>query len=150
MNYGLKVIFTLGLPLTDFETEFTQDCLRKAPEEDGGKIFDTLLLGTMLDMENDLDKYLDILFGLRDKEAIISAFQTMHAHTFDESVDLLVKELRHAEQIQQVAELYMLMFRLNDKERQRQMESYFSKLPNHKAVKEKMLERLIAATSEGE
>lgn len=161
MNYGLKVIFTLGLPLTDFETEFTQDCLRKAPEEDGGKIFDTLLLGTMLDMENDLDKYLDILFGLRDKEAIISAFQTMHAHTFDESVDLpldlikhhkevLVKEPRHAEHIQQVAELYMLMFRLNDKERQRQMESYFSKLPNHKAVKEKMLERLIAATSEGE
>lgn len=161
MNYGLKVIFTLGLPLTNFETEFTQDCLRKAPEEDGGKIFDTLLLGTMLDMENDLDKYLDILFGLRDKEAIISAFQTMHAHTFDESVDLpldlikhhkevLVKEPRHAEQIQQVAELYMLMFRLNDKERQRQMESYFSKLPNHKAVKEKMLERLIAATSEGE
>ena len=85
----------------------------------------------------------------------------MHAHTFDESVDLpldlikhhkevLVKEPRHAEQIQQVAELYMLMFRLNDKERQRQMESYFSKLPNHKAVKEKMLERLIAATSEGE
>lgn len=161
MNYGLKVIFTLGMPLTDFETEFTQDCLRKAPEEDGGKIFDTLFLGTMLNMENDLDKYLDILFGLRDKEAIISAFQTMHAHTFDESVDLpfdlikhhkemFIKEPRRAEQIQQVVELFMLMFRLNDDKKQRQIEYYFSTLPNHAAVKEIMLARLIAATSEGE
>ncbi len=161
MNYGLKVIFTLGLPLTDFETEFTQDCLRKAPKEDGGKIFDTLLLGTMLDMENDLDKYLDTLFGLRDKKAIISAFQTIHAHTFDDSIDLpfdlikhhkeiFLKDPRHAEQIQQVAELFMLMFRLNDDEKQRQMEYYFSTLPNYEAVKKIMLERLIASTSEGE
>lgn len=161
MNYGLKVIFTSGLPLADFETDYIQDCLRKAPIEDGGKIFDTLLLGTMLNMENDLDKYLDILFGLRDRKAIISAFQTMPAHAFDESVDLpldlikhhkelLVRERKHAEQIQQVAELFMLMSRSNGDEKQRQMESYFSKLPNHKAVKEKMLERLIVATSEGE
>lgn len=161
MNYGLKVIFTSGVPLTDFETDFIQDCLRKAPKEDGGKIFDTLLLGTMLNMENDLDKYLDIIFGLREKEAIARAFITMSAQTFDESVDLPFDLIKHhkelstrdpkgAEQIQQVAELYMLMFRLTDEERQRQMECYFSKLPNHKAVKEKMLARLIAAVSEGE
>lgn len=161
INYGLSVIFTLGLPLADFETDYIRDCLRKAPREDGGKIFDTLLLGTMLNMENDLDKYLDILFGLRDKEAIINAFQTMHAHTFDESLDLpldlikhhkekVVKEPRRAYQIQQVAELYMLMFRLNDREQQRKMEYYFSMLPNHEAIKGEVLARLIAATGEGE
>lgn len=161
MNYGLKMIFTSGLPLADFETDYIRDCLRITPREDGGKIFDTLLMGTMLNMENGLDKYLDILFGLQDKEAIIGAFQTMHAHAIDESVDLpfdlikhhkemLEKGSRHAEQIQQVAELYMLMFRLNDEEQQRKLEYYFSTLPNHKAVKKKMLARLIAATCEGE
>lgn len=161
MNYGLKVIFTSGLPFADFETEYIQDCLRKAPEEDGGKIFDTLLLGTTLNMENDIDKYLDILFGLRDKEAIISAFQTMHAHTFDESVDLpfdliehhkktFGKDPKRAAQIQKVAELFMIMFRIALQGREHELEDYFEALPTHEAIKEEMFARLIAATSEGE
>lgn len=161
MNYGLKIIFTLGLPFTDFEIEYIQDCLKKTPEEDGGKIFDTLLLGTKLNMENDLDKYLDILFGLREKEAIASAFETMTAHIFNESVDLpfdlisyhkemIVKEPKGAEQIQKVAELFMLMFRVTLEGRENELEDYFEILPTHEAVKGEMLAWLSATTKEGE
>ena len=162
MNYGLKIILTLGLPLAHFEIEFIQDCLKKAPKEDGGKLFDTLLMGTLFHMENDLDNYLNILLGLREKEAIACAFSTMPAYElFNEIIDLpfdlikyhkemVVKEPKSAEQIQKVAELFMLMFRIAREGRENELKDYFEMLPTHEAIKKEMLARLITATREGE
>lgn len=161
MNYGLKIIFTLGLPFTDIEVEYIQDCLKKAPNEDGGKIFDAMLLGTIFNMKNDLDDYLDILFGLQEKSDIINAFETMPAHAFNESVNLPlglikyhkemeIKNPKGAAQIQKIAELFMIMFRVTSQEQEGKLEEYFETLPSHKAVKREMLTRLIVATKERE
>lgn len=161
MNYGLKIIFTLGLPFTDIEVEYIQDCLKKAPNEDGGKIFDAMLLGTIFNMKNDLDDYLDILFGLQEKSDIINAFETMPAHAFNESVNLPldlikyhkemeIKNPKGAAQIQKIAELFMIMFQVTSQEQEGKLEEYFETLPSHEAVKREMLTRLIVATKERE
>ena len=47
------------------------------PKEDGGKLFDTLFYGTLTGMENDLEEYLDILFGFDNIEDILEVFKQM-------------------------------------------------------------------------
>lgn len=69
-NLGLRIILTSGLELTDFEITYIQDCLRKDPYEDGGMFFDTMLDGTLYGGIYNLDIYLGILFGLKNKDAI--------------------------------------------------------------------------------
>lgn len=69
-NLGLRIILTSGLELTDFEITYIQDCLRKDPYEDGGMFFDTMLDGTLYGGIYNLDIYLGILFGLKNKDAM--------------------------------------------------------------------------------
>lgn len=156
INYGLKIIFSSGLPLTDNEIEYIQDCLIKAPHEDGGKLFDTMLSGTMVGLENNLDKYLNILLGLHEINAIGKALGVMPVHTFDGVVNLpfdLIKchkkmsdkDSGRSSQIQKIAELYMLMFRPAKDERDYVFREYFIDLPGHENVKEEMQHRLITA-----
>ena len=71
-NLGLRIILTSGLELTDFEITYIQDCLRKDPYEDGGMFFDTMLDGTLYGGIYNLDIYLGILFGLKNKDAILN------------------------------------------------------------------------------
>lgn len=78
-NLGLRIILTSGLELTDFEITYIQDCLRKDPYEDGGMFFDTMLDGTLYGGIYNLDIYLGILFGLKNKDAILNTFHTISA-----------------------------------------------------------------------
>ena len=73
-NLGLRIILTSGLELTDFEITYIQDCLRKDPYEDGGMFFDTMLDGTLYGGIYNLDIYLGILFGLKNKDAYLIHF----------------------------------------------------------------------------
>ena len=156
MNYGMKIIFTSGLQLTDYEIRYVQDCLRKLPNEDGGKLFDTALIGTQVGSSTDLNLYFDILFGLKDKDTIIRTYHAMVVHAELAGVDLpfdLIPAHRNivskypdrALQIQKTAELFMILFRVNDAEREYELQDYFCELSNHEEVKNEMLLRLRQA-----
>ena len=156
MNYGMKIIFTSGLALTDYEIKYVQDCLRKEPFEDGGKLFDTAFIGTKVGLSTDLDLYFNILFGLRDKESIIRVYQAMVEHAELAGVNLpfdlipahrtLISEYpNRALQVQKAAELFMIMFQINDEELEYELQDYFYELSNHEEVKNVMLLRLRQA-----
>ena len=160
MNYGLKMIFSTGLPLEQFEVEYIQDCLKNSPYEDGGKIFDVMLLGSIVGLDNNLDKYLDIIFGLHDKDMFYNAFKQMIAHPFDDSFNLPTdligyhQELvaihpERAMQIQRIAELFMIIFELKDKGADDELRNYFYSCPEHKKMKAEIADRLYNAVLEG-
>lgn len=152
-NLGLRIILTSGLPLTEVEKDYIRDCLVKDPNEDGGIVFDVMLKGTVLDGVYDLDTYLDILFSIRDKECMRKAFASMKARNSwddyympgnlkDIHQDLVEKNSAGAEQVQRIAELFLICFRLYDPNEQLLLEKYFENLPNHQGVREQMLKRL--------
>ena len=158
-NYGLKILFTSGLPLLDFELDYIRDCLIKAPNEDGGKIFDTLLDGTKYGMPNDLNLYFDLLFSLGNQEEIIKVCQNIAADSIFANVDLpydlmqIHKDLYErfpdrAVQIQKVAELYLGLFQLHDPNHDHEFREYFYKLPDHKKICDEMKARFYEAIGE--
>ena len=155
-NLGLRIILTSGLPLTEVEMDYIRDCLVKNPREDGGIIFDVMLKGTILGGVYNLDTYLDILFGIHDKECMRKAFGSMKVRSsYDDYYmpgkledihrDLLEKNLLAAEQVHKIAELFLICFKLNDPDEQFLLEEYFENLPNHQAVYEQMVERIKSA-----
>lgn len=159
LNFGLKIIFTTGLPLTDFEIEYVRDCLRKVPTEDGGKLFDLALHGTQVGLSIDLNLYFDILFGLKDKKAIIRAYKAMAVSSSFAGIDLPIDLIQahknivnsypnRASQIQKAAELFMIMFHINDPEREYKLHNYFCELPNHQEIRDEMLHYLKQAIGE--
>ena len=120
-NLGLRIILTSGLELTDFEITYIQDCLRKDPYEDGGMFFDTMLDGTLYGGIYNLDIYLGILFGLKNKDAILNTFHTISARNnmddrfIPEDFIKYYNELSDSErklQIQKIAELFLLCFKV--------------------------------------
>ena len=135
------------------EKDYIRDCLVTDPNEDGGIVFDVMLKGTVLDGVYDLDTYLDILFSIRDKECMRKAFASMKARNSwddyympgnlkDIHQDLVEKNSAGAEQVQRIAELFLICFRLYDPNEQLLLEKYFENLPNHQGVREQMLKRL--------
>ena len=155
-NLGLRIILTSGLLLTEVEMDYIRDCLVKNPREDGGIIFDVMLKGTILGGVYNLDTYLDILFGIHDKECMRRAFGSMKARSsYDDYYmpgnledihrDLLEKNLLAAEQVHKIAELFLICFKLNDPNEQFLLENYFENLSNHQAVHEQMVERIKSA-----
>ena len=142
-NLGLRIILTSGLELTDFEITYIQDCLRKDPYEDGGIFFDTMLDGTLYGGIYNLDIYLGILFGLKNKDAILNTFHTISARNnmddrfIPEDFIKYYNELSDSErklQIQKIAELFLLCFKLHDKDKQEELEDYFYNLPTHDKI----------------
>lgn len=155
-NLGLRIILTSGLPMTDFEVSYIQDCLRKDSYEDGGAVFDTMLDGTLYGGINDLDVYLEILLGMKDKDTILSTFQRIIAHNAVENSFLpedFVKEHKklidtvpdRALQIQKVAELFLFCFELKETAAQARLMEYFYNLHTHDSVQQEMIFRLRKA-----
>lgn len=155
-NLGLRIILTSGLPLTDFEVSFIQDCLRNNPYDDGGILFDTMLDGALNDGIYDLDTYLDILFGIKDKDAILNAFSKIVARDAINSIFLPVDFVKahkkmadtvpdRALQIQKVAELFLCCFEVSDADVQEQLVNYFYSLPTHETVHKEMITRMRKA-----
>lgn len=147
-NLGLRIILTSGLELTDFEITYIQDCLRKDPYEDGGMFFDTMLDGTLYGGIYNLDIYLGILFGLKNKDAILNTFHTISARNnmddrfIPEDFMKYYNELSDSErklQIQKIAELFLLCFKLHDKDKQEELEDFFYNLPTHDKVQNDMI-----------
>lgn len=155
-NLGLRIILTSGLPMTDFEISYIQDCLGKDPYEDGGVFFDTMLGGTLHDGIYDLDTYLDILLGMKDKDAILNAFNKIIARNSIDNIFLptnLVKYHKNlvdsvparALQIQKVAVLFLCCFKLKEIDMQDQLIEYFYNLPSHDNVQQEMMARMRQA-----
>lgn len=153
-NLGLRIILTSGIDLSDFEISYIQDCLRKDPYEDGGILFDTMLDGTLYGGIYNLDIYLEILFGLKNKEAILNAFHKINARNSRD--DRFIPEdfiqyyiaLDNSEnklQIQKIAELYLLCFELYDVEVQEKLEDFFYNLPTHDKVQSEMIFKMREA-----
>ena len=158
-NLGLRIILTSGIELADFEISYIQDCLRKDPYEDGGILFDTMLDGTAYGGIYNLDIYLEILFGLKDKDAILNAFHKINARNSRD--DRFIPEdfiqyyiaLENSEnklQIQKIAELYLLCFELYDVEVQEKLEDFFYNLPTHDKVQSEMIFKMREACGRGE
>lgn len=155
-NLGLRILLTSGLSLTNFEVLYIQDCLRKDPYEDGGILFDTMLNGTLYGGEYNIDTYLDILFGLKHREQILSAFQMIISRNsfdkkyipqdfvkyYDELVDV---DFEKAMQIQKVAELFLLCFELEDKDAEDELMEFFYNLPTHEEIQNEMILRMRKA-----
>ena len=160
MNLGLKMICTTGLRLKSFEKEYITDCLNKKPYEDGGKLFDVMLDGTISGTHLDLKEYVDILLNLKDLKAFQEAFGKMMSHgsllAYEYPQDLEIwhrrmiesDETEKAYQIQWVAEMFLLCFKLHDRQIQERMEEYFYSLPTHMIVDEEVRSRLTYAYGE--
>ena len=146
-NLGLRIILTSGIKLADFEISYIQDCLRKDPYEDGGIFFDTMLDGTLYGGIYNLDIYLDILFGLKNKDAILNAFRKINARNnrddrfipgdFIQYYNKLADPERKL-QIQKVAELFLMCFELHNADTQEELEEFFFQLPSHDRVQREM------------
>ena len=146
-NLGLRIILTSGIELVDFEISYIQDCLRKNPYEDGGIFFDTMLDGTLYGGIYNLDIYLDILFGLKNKDTILNAFCKISARNnrddrfipddFIQYYNKLADPERKL-QIQKVAELFLMCFELHNADTQEELEEFFFQLPSHDRVQREM------------
>ncbi len=160
LNYGLKVLFATGFPLEEFEKDYICECLRICPNEDGGKLFDTTLEGTVVGLPNNLNLYFDILFGLGDIKIIVGAYKQMIARTYDDSLRLPYDLIKYhkavcenypdrAMQIQKAAELFILLFEIDglDKE-DSEMICYFESLPEHDRLKEEMRQDILSTINE--
>jgi len=158
-NLGLRIILTSGIELSDFEISYIQDCLRKDPYEDGGIVFDTMLDGTLYGGIYNLDIYLDILFGLKSKDEILSAFEKICARNdiddrfIPEDLIKYYLALNNSEnklQVQRIAELFLLCFELHNADLQEELEDFFYKLPTHDKIKNEMIFRMREVCSLGE
>lgn len=147
-NLGLRIILTSGIELTDFEITYIRDCLRKNPYEDGGILFDTMLDGTLYGGIYNLDIYLDILFGLKNKDAIFNAFRkiSVRNNRDDRFIPedfikyyLKLSDPKRKIQIQKIAELFLLCFELHDADIQEELEDFFCNLPTHDKVQNDMI-----------
>lgn len=153
-NLGLRIILTSGIELADFEIAYIQDCLRKDPYEDGGIFFDTMLDGTLYGGIYNLDIYLDILFGLKNKDAILNAFDKINARNnrddrfipedFIQYYNKLAEPERKL-QIQKVAELFLMCFELHNADTQEELEEFFFTLPTHDKVQSEMILKMREA-----
>lgn len=153
-NLGLRIILTSGIELSDFEISYIQDCLRKDPYEDGGIFFDTMLDGTLYGGIYNLDIYLEILFGLKNKDAIFNALHKINARNSRDDrfipedfiqYYIALEDLENKLQIQKIAELYLLCFKLNDVEVQEKLEDFFYNLSTHDKVQSEMIFKMREA-----
>lgn len=153
-NLGLRIILTSGIELSDFEISYIQDCLRKDPYEDGGILFDTMLDGTLYGGIYNLDIYLDILFGLKNKDAIFNAFHKINARNNMDNrfipedfiqYYIRLEDSENKLQIQRVAELFLLCFKLYDADTQEELEDFFYNLVTHDKVQNEMIFRMKEA-----
>ncbi len=110
--------------------------------------FDTMLDGTLYGGIYNLDIYLGILFGLKNKDAILNTFHTISARNnmddrfIPEDFIKYYNELSDSErklQIQKIAELFLLCFKLHDKDKQEELEDFFYNLPTHDKVQNDMI-----------
>lgn len=148
-NYGLKIILMTGQPLTEFEKEFILDYLCRCPEEDGNQIFVNALYGTLDGMVFDLAIYLELLFTLENVNEIYNVVKTMVSDNLDSENDLpyelaywhkqtIEKCPDKALQIQEVAEVYLLMSKNDITAKKYEMEDYFFLLPGHEEILKKI------------
>lgn len=153
-NLGLRIIITSGIELSDFEISYIQDCLRKDPYEDGGILFDTMLDGTLYDGIYNLDIYLDILFGLKNKDAILNVFHRINARNNMDNrfipedfiqYYIRLEDSENKLQIQRIAELFLLCFKLHDADAQEELEDFFYNLATHDKVQNEMIFRMKEA-----
>lgn len=97
---------------------------------------------------------MEILFGLKDKDAILNAFRKINARNSRD--DRFIPEdfikyyiaLENSEnklQIQKIVELYLLCFKLPDVEAQKKLEDFFYNLPTHDKVQSEMIFKMREA-----
>ena len=153
-NLGLRIILTSGIELADFEISYIQDCLRKDPYEDGRVLIDIMLDGTFYGGIYNLDMYLDILFGLKNEDEILSVFRNICVRNnrdeqfVPENFIRYYNKLAEPErkiQIQKVAELFLLFYELRDAAMQEELEEFFYNLPTHYNVRRKIVFKIREA-----
>ena len=153
VNYGLKIVLTSGLPLNEYEKNFIVDCLQRCPEEDGHNIFIYACNGTLTGAVFDLNTYIDLLFRMNNLKQLCEALITMVSDGLDvynfpfdlvrNHHSIIEKYPERALQIQKVAEMFMLLFKINAEEKDYEFRDYFNSLPGHNEVRERMKHRII-------
>lgn len=155
-NYGLKIIFTTGLPLEEFEKTFIRNCLRDPNCKDACALFRIMLSGTKVGLDNNLDMYFDILWSLHDEHSIIAALESTGDSYFpgyQDLSDVLVRMHRQlrsphperAQQIQKIAVLFMFVFQTDEREDCAEFNEYFCSLHDHEIIFEEMQQQFFDA-----
>ena len=155
INLGMRIILTSGLPIMKFEEQYICDCLYKDPQEDAGAFFEVMLKGTLFNSTPDLDMYFNIIFNLRNIDKITAVLNEIIAEYMEDGFKadhfliyhkrLIDEGSDKAEQIQKLAELFLICFKLNDRDMQNKLHNYFYNLPTHNKAKEEMIERMSEA-----
>lgn len=139
-NLGLKIIFTSGIELSDFEILYIQDCLIKYPYEDSGIFFYTMLDGTLYGGIYNFDIFWRILFGLKNINAILEVLEAAIRHNSISNYFAFVEFIQYYNevetteqkiQIQKTIELILLFFKFSDNNTQDKLIDFFYNLPNH-------------------
>lgn len=155
-NYGLKIVFTTGLPLDELEKTFVRNCLRNPNCDDACALFRTALSGTIVGLDNNLDMYFDILWGLHDARSIITALESTSDAYFpgyQDLTDVLVKihrqlSIPHSErskQIEKFALLFMFVFQTCKKENCAEFNEYFCSLHDYEKTFDEMRQQFFDA-----
>ena len=150
-NLGLRIILTSGLTIESFEVSYIVKCLETRPYEDGNAIYKHMLMGTLTAAEQNLTLYLKILFSLHSIKSIgqaLDAIENDSKNTVGEELALYHKENavnrpQLAMQLQAMAQLYLMFFKLRNPERQYKLENYFSRLPNYALIREQLKSQII-------
>lgn len=155
INLGMRIILTSGLPIMEYEVQYICDCLYKNPQEDASSLFDVMLQGTLYNGTPDIDTYFDIIFSLKNKDKIYAVLREIIARDMDEGFyveDFLIYHKRltsegnkKSEQIQKLAELFLLCFKLRDNDMQNKLHEYFDNMSTHHEIKREMTERMKEA-----
>ena len=149
-NLGLRIIMTSGMELADFEIEYIQHCLISSSREDVARLFNAFFEGTLYDGVYNINTFLYILFGIRDLKVISSVISDAFFNPYNSMVSPvdLIKchydndNTEKKQQIQMVAELFLLFYKMGDKEKQKKLEDYFYSLENHMEIMQSLAERL--------
>lgn len=152
INLGMRIILTSGLPIMEFEVQYICECLYKDPQEDASAFFEVMLQGTLYNGTPDIDTYFNIIFSLKNKDKICTVLGEIIAGDMEEGFNaehflIYHKRLTNegsnkSEQIQKLAELFLLCFKLRDSDMQNELYDYFYNLLTHDKVKKEMLERM--------
>ena len=150
-NLGLRIVMTSGIELADFEIEYIQHCLIISSREDVARLFNAFFEGTLYGGVYNINTFLYILFGIRDLKVISSVISDAFFNPYNSMVSPidLIKchydndNTEKKQQIQMVAELFLLFYKMGDKEKQKKLEDYFYNLENHMEIMQSLKERLV-------
>ncbi len=143
-NLGLRILMSMGFPFKDFELDYIRDCILKDSYRDGAVLFNMMFLGTINESVYSLETYMNIISRIPKLESIKKVLEGVLIREQYDSINFphelvithkkMLINSKAATQIQQIAEMFLLFFDLNDRENGRKCRNYFYSLESHEVI----------------